>query len=236
MTGSSWLTFAVVVSAVCWPCLASAEIIEGAVEVIDGDSLRVGSTEVRLYAVDAPELSQTCFSNGSPVACGKLAKDVLEGMIGGATATCYARDSDAYGRTVAVCRTSGVDIGQELVSAGWALAYRRYGDDYISFEARARASRSGIWNWDFQSPEEFRTSLLARTENPQSTRSYSRPRPGSQSIERNGQCLIKGNHSRRGDWIYHLPGMPYYDATRAEAYFCTEEQARAAGYRRSKAG
>jgi hypothetical protein len=30
-------------------------------------------------------------------------------------------------------------------------------------------------------------------------------------------CLIKGNHSRRGDWIYHLPGMPYYDDTRAEA-------------------
>lgn len=46
-------------------------------------------------------------------------------------------------------------------------------------------------------------------------------------------CRIKGNHSRRGDWIYHLPGMPYYDATRAEAYFCTEAQAQAAGYRRA---
>lgn len=46
-------------------------------------------------------------------------------------------------------------------------------------------------------------------------------------------CLIKGNHSRRGDWIYHLPGMPYYDDTRAEAYFCTEAQAQAAGYRRA---
>ena len=35
------------------------------------------------------------------------------------------------------------------------------------------------------------------------------------------------------DAIYHLPGMPYYDETRAEAYFCTEAQAQAAGYRRA---
>src|SRR3546814_9625845 len=48
-----------------------------------------------------------------------------------------------------------------------------------------------------------------------------------------GQCLIKGNHSQRGEWIYHLPGMPYYNATRAEAYFCTEAEAQAVRYRRA---
>ena len=47
-----------------------------------------------------------------------------------------------------------------------------------------------------------------------SPRSAARPR----RYEGNGQCLIKGNHSRRGDWIYHLPGMPYYDATRVGIY------------------
>jgi hypothetical protein len=26
-----------------------------------------------------------------------------------------------------------------------------------------------------------------------------------------GNCNIKGNRSRRGDWIYHVPGMPIYD-------------------------
>ena len=50
-----------------------------------------------------------------------------------------------------------------------------------------------------------------------------------------GSCRIKGNHSRRGELIYHLPGMPYYAETRAEQMFCTEAQARAAGYRRSRA-
>ena len=48
-----------------------------------------------------------------------------------------------------------------------------------------------------------------------------------------GNCNIKGNHSRKGEWIYHLPGMPYYDRTRPEEIFCTEAEARAAGYRRA---
>jgi hypothetical protein len=45
--------------------------------------------------------------------------------------------------------------------------------------------------------------------------------------------VIKGNRNRRGQWIYHLPGMPYYNVTRAEEMFCTEADAQAAGYRRA---
>jgi hypothetical protein len=48
-------------------------------------------------------------------------------------------------------------------------------------------------------------------------------------------CAIKGNRSRRGEWIYHLPGQEYYEDTRAEDLFCTEREAQAAGYRRAKA-
>lgn len=138
-----------------------------------------------------------------------------------------------YGRTVALCRTSGVDIGQELVAAGWATAYRRYGEDYVAHEVRARSHRLGIWGWDFQLPEDFRTSQMAEVEKPRRASTTGRSIERPSRFERNGQCLIKGNHSRRGDWIYHLPGMLYYDTTCAEAYFCTEEQARAAGYRKT---
>jgi hypothetical protein len=46
--------------------------------------------------------------------------------------------------------------------------------------------------------------------------------------------MIKGNRNRKGQWIYHVPGMPYYEQTRAEEMFCTEAEARAAGYRRAK--
>lgn len=124
---------------------ATANVIEGTAKVIDGDSLRVGGSEVRLFGVDAPEFTQTCYSDGSPVACGMMAKEVLEGMIGGGRLACTPQDTDAFGRVVARCRTSGVDVGDALAASGWATAFRRYGDDYVAAEARARASRAGIW-------------------------------------------------------------------------------------------
>lgn len=225
-----------VIAALCAlgiPAVAHAQAIKGPAEVIDGDSLRVAGTEVRLFGIDAPEYSQTCFSNGSPIACGAMAKDMLEGMIGGAKLTCLSKGIDTHGRTVAVCRTSGVDVGAALVEAGWAIAFRRYGDDYVGAETRARAARAGIWRWDFQAPEDFRVSQQADSKPSRKSQAAARPSPRARRFERDGQCLIKGNHSRRGDWIYHLPGMPYYDATRAEAFFCTEAQAQAAGYRRA---
>lgn len=212
--------------------MATAQVIEGPAEVIDGDSLRVAGTEVRLFGVDAPEFSQPCYSNGSEVACGAMAKDVLAGLIGNSALTCQPRDTDAYGRTVGICRIAGTDIGEALVEAGWATAFRRYGNDYVAAEMHARAARAGIWQWDFQMPEDYRASQQAE---PQPRMAQASPRSAGRArrYEGNGQCLIKGNHSRRGEWIYHLPGMPYYDVTRAEAYFCTEAEAQAAGYRRA---
>ncbi|AUX70264.1 hypothetical protein CHX26_12850 [Porphyrobacter sp. HT-58-2] len=215
------------------PATAKANVIEGTAEVIDGDSLRVGGSEVRLFGVDAPEFTQTCYSDGAPVACGIMAKEALEGMIGGGRLVCTPQDTDAFGRVVARCRTSGVDVGDALVASGWATAFRRYGDDYIAAEARARASRAGIWRWDFQRPEDFRASQQSAPEPRRTTRTGTLAIAAPRRYESGGMCRIKGNHSRRGDWIYHLPGMPYYDATRAEVYFCTEAQAQAAGYRRA---
>ena len=52
-------------------------------------------------------------------------------------------------------------------------------------------------------------------------------------------CTIKGNISMSGERIYHVPGQRYYAATRinpayGERWFCSEEEARAAGWRKSK--
>ncbi len=56
---------------------------------------------------------------------------------------------------------------------------------------------------------------------------------------RDKSCRIKGNINLQGERIYHLPGQPYYDATRidtlkGERWFCTEAQARAAGWRKAR--
>lgn len=53
-------------------------------------------------------------------------------------------------------------------------------------------------------------------------------------------CNIKGNISQdTGERIYHVPGQRYYDATRisvrhGERWFCSEDEAREAGWRRSR--
>lgn len=49
-------------------------------------------------------------------------------------------------------------------------------------------------------------------------------------------CRIKGNINRQGDKIYHLSGSASYDSTvidttRGERWFCSEEEARTAGWR-----
>ena len=48
-------------------------------------------------------------------------------------------------------------------------------------------------------------------------------------------CLIKGNINSKGDKIYHVPGSSSYastviDTAAGERWFCTEEEAIAAGW------
>lgn len=55
----------------------------------------------------------------------------------------------------------------------------------------------------------------------------------------NDACDIKGNVNTQGERIYHVPGQRYYDktvisASHGEQWFCSEAEARAAGWRKSK--
>lgn len=55
----------------------------------------------------------------------------------------------------------------------------------------------------------------------------------------NEDCRIKGNISSSGEKIYHMLGQRYYDRTKinegaGERWFCTEQEAIDAGWRKSK--
>ena len=52
-------------------------------------------------------------------------------------------------------------------------------------------------------------------------------------VDANNQGLIKGNINKAGEKIYHLPGMQNYERTQPEAWFKTEAEAKAAGFRRA---
>ncbi len=126
---------------------------------------------------------------------------------------------------MSTCQAGSEDLNRVMVENGWATAYREYSLAYEWEEAQAKSKGLGIWSSEFQLPENFRHSTA-----PKEVLTPMLRRSNRASFSR---CVIKGNRNRRGQWIYHLPGMPYYDATRPEEIFCTEAEAQAAGYRRA---
>ena len=191
----------------------------------------VGSREVRLFGIDAPEFDQQCKRAGQSWACGSEAHDRLSQLATGQDVRCVSIEIDQHGRYVSRCMVAGTDLNRAMVASGHAVAFRRYSLDYVSAEASAKAVRRGLWSGEFEMPSEFRHSAPTTSRPRAAGRGDTR---GLSGFAQTGPvCRIKGNRNRRGQWIYHLPGMPYYDQTRAEQTFCTEEEARAAGYRRA---
>ena len=201
----------------CLPGWALAEL-RGPVIVIDADTIDVAGTRVRLHAIDAPELDQTCETELGPTFdCGAWVTAQVRARFEGRVARCAARDTDRYGRMVATCDVDGVDMGREIVAQGWAFAYRRYGMDYDLDEKAAFVADRGLHGMRVQSPAWFRK-----------TRAKGRIPPDP-------ACRIKGNVSGNGR-IFHVPGQAYYEQTgiieaRGERWFCTADEAQAAGWR-----
>lgn len=205
-------------------CLPYAVIAapQGRVQVIDGDTWKVGGHKVRLFGIDAPEADQKCQRpSGETWACGRWVTAETKARYEGKAASCTALDRDRYGRTVARCYVNDIDVGQAMVSDGLAFAYRRYSMDYDLDEKSAAVNDRGLHASRVQNPSEYRA---ARRQDPQPSRSG---------------CAIKGNISSKGVRIYHLPGQEHYSRTRInsskdERWFCSESEAQRAGWRRAR--
>ena len=107
---------------------------------------------VRLYAIDAPEISQPY---------GAEARNEMRKMARG-NMRLEVVNTDRYGRVVGVVyrRKKSKSLNHMIVSEGFAYAYQRYGklDGIADAEARARKRRLGIWKpgesqtrpWDYR--------------------------------------------------------------------------------------
>lgn len=196
----------------------------GPVRVVDGDTLHVGEVTVRLHGIDAPEVAQMCNdAQGVTWACGAFVGEEVRRRFEGETAICDEVERDRYGRVVAKCYVNGRDIGEEIVLDGWAEAYRTYSMDYDLAEKTAQVRDAGLWSGTMQSPAAFRADQRAPS-----------PDPAAPTAN----CIIKGNISGSGR-IYHMPHNGDYANTRinenrGERWFCTEEEARAAGWRAAR--
>lgn len=208
---------------------ATAQSLSGIADVVDGDTLGIRGEQarIRLYGVDAPEGKQTCNdAEGKRYLCGSRAADALQELIGrNGRVTCREEDRDRYGRVVAVCHANGQDINGELIRQGWAVEYGQYSDGRYSDEEReARQVRRGLWAGTFVKPWDWRRGERLPPDAPGET---------ARSAER--KCHIKGNISGSGR-IYHVPGSRHYDDTQineatGERWFCSEDEAKAAGWR-----
>lgn len=178
-------------------------------EVIDGDTILLdGKVKLRLRHLDAPEV-ENCK--------GQVAKDFLESFIKGKKVIIQEKILDQRGRPLALVYLGNILINQKILEAGLA----RYHHDKTTKEdllknlsLEVKEEKIGIY-----SPECYQKDK--NLENP--------------------DCIIKGNMDVNDSSIkrYYFPGCAQYDFAivekdKGEQWFCTEAEAREAGYVKSK--
>jgi endonuclease YncB( thermonuclease family) len=131
--------------------------LPGQVRAIDGDSLRIGSDEVRLWGIDAPEFKQDCKGRQGNYACGREAQKQLKALVQNVGIKCKGLGRDKYDRLLAVCRDGKKDINAELVRNGFAYAY----GGYQAEENAARAAKRGVWAGENERPKAYRDRTKA---------------------------------------------------------------------------
>jgi endonuclease YncB( thermonuclease family) len=214
--------------------------IVGRAVVADGDTVEIARTRIRFNGIDAPEMAQKCTTGGGQAyRCGVEAARALDRFLSQSRPLrCEFVEWDQYGRFVGNCfRNDGVNVAQWLVRNGYAVDWPRYSAGrYAGDQSLAREERLGLWGGRFDLPWEWRAREGARKSDPAPPASALGNR---RSDENNGGCRIKGNINRQtGAKYYHLPGQRDYEKTRisvqrGERWFCSESEARAAGWRRA---
>jgi endonuclease YncB( thermonuclease family) len=205
---------------------ASHHFPTGQVAVIDGDTLQLGDTIVQLYGIDAPELGQLCYAEGEPRPCGVEAAFALRKLIGMAGPSLHCRawhgdghGTDPAGARVEVCEVGSEDVALVMLHGGHSVALPESFPDYVQAQEQAREGHLGVWQTTFDLPWKWRQG----------------ERLPSEQVD----CNVRGVTDAQGLRIYHVPTDPDYndladDPAQGRASFCSDEDARQAGWRRPR--
>ncbi|WP_241772820.1 thermonuclease family protein [Rhodobacter capsulatus] len=125
----------------------SREIV-GKCWVIDGDTIVIGQTNIRLAGIDAPELNHPF---------GKSAKWALHKLCNGQVIRAELTGDSSYQRVVATCYLpDGRDLSEEMVKAGHALDWSKHsGGKYRHLEAAD--ARKRLWRCDARQKGRLKT-------------------------------------------------------------------------------
>ena len=77
-------------------------------------------------------------------------------IIGTNKVMCQKKTTDRYRRSISICFVNGKNINSLMVKSGWALAYRKYSNDYIKEEEEAKKKKIGLWAGEFVPPWKWR--------------------------------------------------------------------------------
>jgi micrococcal nuclease len=198
--------------------------------VIDGDTIKVkykGKTEtIRYLLIDTPEVRHQTLGN-QPL--GDQASSRNKQLLEDATVSLEFDVGDRYddfGRLLAYVYADGESVQQVLLQEGLArVAYvfapnTRHLDAFKESETIARQAKLNIWQYEqYVTKRGFDKTKVKEVKTPET--------------KTNEKCLIKGNINRDNKKIYHIPSGNYYDQTKPEKWFCTEQQALDAGFKLS---
>lgn len=219
--GGSWDRIASAVGSL--PIIGAGEPLRGYASPVGGDSLRVGATTVRLAGIEAPEGEQRCGRAGRTWRCAAAAETALSRLVSGRRVSCTLSGSDEAGRALGRCSVGQKDVGAELVRQGHVFADGSILARYAGEEREARTAKAGLWSGDAERPAAFRAKLWEEAK---------RRAPDG--------CPIKGQVSGETR-VYVLPWSPDYERARVqkargERWFCSEQEAVAAGFRAAQRG
>ena len=100
---------------------------------------------------------QKCTKDAKDYNCGVVATQMLIKKISGNTVKCLTqKNKDRYNRFIGVCFVKQEDINKWMVRNGYAVAYKRYSEDYILDENFAKTNKLGLWSGSFLKPEKWR--------------------------------------------------------------------------------
>ena len=133
----------------------------GVAKVVDGDTLVINGTRIRLEGIDAPEAGQTCKRRLLGAwACGTEATNALAHLVQDKQVRCEPRGLDKYGRTLAVCFLDQQDVNAWMVRQGLAWAFIKYSTSYVKEETEAKSLRIGVWQVFLSHRYRFRRMLV----------------------------------------------------------------------------
>ena len=142
---------------------ALADDLIGQASVIDGDTLEIHGTRIRLWGIDAPESTQLCRGDDSlQYRCGAQAANDLDAFIARRPVNCLPMNLDQYGRTVATCSAGGADLGEWLVRGGLALDWPQFSKGrYDAAQRSAEHAGRGVWKGSYVEPWLYRACIRA---------------------------------------------------------------------------